>query len=529
MLAACLLAGCYDTAPPPVDPVDPDGAISTVTLEPGTLDPQRGSFPNEVAQMLMVYEPLLSYDPKTLRPVPAAARDLPAVSEDGLTVTFTLREQLLYSDGAPLTAGDFAFAWTRLCDPNVAAEYSFAAYVIAGCEAWNNLDPKRADAAELQRAKAALGVHAPDDTHVVFTLARPAPYFLAVAAMWIGAPVRAADVAAGDSWTQPATYVGNGPFKLVEWVHNERLVFERNDRYRSPAKLKRWTKLVVPEAAVAKMAFAAGELDVAPASREDGAVAAPPGWSFYIGFNTLRPPFDDPEVRLAFARSLDRAAYVRDVLQVPGVPSESLIPAGLPGADLADRTQAFDPVAARAGLAASRYANALPPVTFTYVQRPSTARTAALIKWAIAQWSENLGVTVTEDPVDVRGFGPLVRFPAQQPQLFSLGWVPDYPDPQDLLTTIFHSSSTVTRTRYRSDVFDALVMRADVERDPRLRIDLYQQASRVLTRDAPVAFLYSTEARYLVSPRLRGYVLSAFDKEFGQLTITTMYLAKPGF
>ena len=527
LLVACLLAGCEQAAPPPPDPVDPDGTIATTTPEPETIDPQKGSFAAEVAQMLMVYEPLLTYDPKSLQPVPAAARALPVVSEDGLTVTFTLRDKLTYSDGAPLTAGDFAYAWTRLCDPNTNSEYAFTAYVIAGCEAWNNMDPKRADPDQLQRARDAVGVRATDDLHVAFTLIRPAPYFLAVAALWVGVPTRASDVATGPGWTEPATYIGNGPFTLVEWTHNTRLVFERNARYRAPARLKRWTKLIVTDGAVARQAFANGELDVAPAVKDPGAVAAPPGTSFYIGFNTLRPPFDDPAVRLAFARALDRSAYADAVVDPPAVPAESLIPMGLPGSDPADRTQSFDPVAARMLLASSRYAAGLPPIRFSYLQRSS--RSARLAKWAVAQWAVNLGVAVLDDPISDCGFCQLVKTPQTQPQLFSLGWIPDYPDPQDLLTTIFHSSSRVTRTGYHSDEFDALVARADVERDPSRRIDLYQQAQRVLTHDAPVAFVYSTQLRYLVSSRVLGYTLSAIDWDFGQFSLATMYVAKRRF
>ena len=100
------------------------------------------------------------------------------MSDDALTVTFTLRDGLTYSDGAPVTAADFVYGWTRLCDPNVAGDYAFVGYVIAGCERWNNLDPKRASSSELDAAKRAVGVAAPDTTHVVFTLTRPAPYFL---------------------------------------------------------------------------------------------------------------------------------------------------------------------------------------------------------------------------------------------------------------------------------------------------------------------------------------------------------------
>ncbi len=533
LLVACLLASACLETPPPVpspDPADPNGEITTVAAgEPDTIDPQKESFPSEIAHTMMVFEPLLTFDPKTLQPIPAAARALPVVSDDGLTVTFTLRDGLLYSDGAPVTGADFVDGWKRLCDPNVSGDYAFVGYVITGCGEWNQMDPKRATLEALTAARRAVGVAAPDQMHVLFTLTRPAPYFLAIAALWVGVPVRSFDVATGGAtWTEPATFIGNGPFKLTQWKHNERLVFERNERYRAPAKIKRWTKMLVPDQAVAAAAFRNGELDVAPAGREADAIAAPGPCTFYVGFNTQRAPFDDIAVRTAFARSLDRNAFVRDVLDLPGIPAMSLLPPGVPGSDPADRTQSFDPVAARALLAVSRYAREMPAVRFTYAARTSNQQ-AARVRWAISQWKDNLSVVVTEDPISPGFSGPLVRTPQQVPQLFLLGWCSDYPDPQDWLSTIFHRGSTVTHVGYASVEFDSLTERADVEPDPAKRIDLYKEAQRVLTRDAPVAFLYSSEVRYLVSPRLRGYALTASDWEFGQFTLAAMYVAKPGF
>src|SRR5207253_1485106 len=142
-------------------------------------------------------------------------------------------------------------------------------------------------------------VHAVGDRRIVFTLTKPAPYFLAIAAIWVGVPVRATDVAAGPTWTEPATYIGNGPFKLVQWTHGERMVFERNERYRTAAKLKRWTKMMIPDHGLASAAFANDELDVISAAKGERATASvSTGFSFYLGFNLARPPFDDRDVRM---------------------------------------------------------------------------------------------------------------------------------------------------------------------------------------------------------------------------------------
>ena len=140
---------------------DPNGELNTNTGgEPDTIDPQKESFVNEVAQTMMVFEGLMTYDPKTLKPIPGAAKAQPTISADGLTYTYTLRDGIKYSDGTPVTTKDFAYGFTRLCDPNVAGDYAFTGYVIVGCEAYNNLDPKKATPAELAAAKAKLGITA---------------------------------------------------------------------------------------------------------------------------------------------------------------------------------------------------------------------------------------------------------------------------------------------------------------------------------------------------------------------------------
>ena len=171
--------------------LDPNGEITTNTgSEPDTIDPQKESFVNEVAQTMQVYEALLTFDPKTLKPIAAAAKELPKLSSDGLTYTFTLRDGLKYSDGSPVTAKDFAFGFTRLCDPNVAGEYAFTGYIIVGCEDWSTMDTKKASQAELTAAKGKLGIKVNGDKEISFTLTEKAPYFLSIAALWVGVPVR---------------------------------------------------------------------------------------------------------------------------------------------------------------------------------------------------------------------------------------------------------------------------------------------------------------------------------------------------
>src|SRR2546430_14916604 len=168
--AACTSAPGTTTQPSgAATDIDPNGEVTTNTgSEPDTIDPQKESFVNEVAQTMMVFEGLMRLDAKTLKPIPGSAAKDPDVSSDGLKYTFTLRD-MKYSDGQPVTAKDFAYGFTRLCDPAVEGQYSLTGYVIVGCEAWNNMDTKKATKAELDAAKGKLGIKVVNDKTIEFT------------------------------------------------------------------------------------------------------------------------------------------------------------------------------------------------------------------------------------------------------------------------------------------------------------------------------------------------------------------------
>ena len=519
--------------------IDPNGELNTNTgSEPDTIDPQKESFTNEVGQTMMVFEGLMNLDPKTLRPVPAAAAKDPEVSADGLTYKYTLKDGLKYSDGTAVTPKDFAYGFTRLCDPVTAGEYAFTGYVIVGCEDWNNADPKKATPAEMSALKAKLGIKT-DDKTITFTLTESAPYFNSIAALWVGVPSRESDVTkGGDKWTEPATFIGNGPFKLTEWKHNEKLVFERNDNYRTPTKLKKWTKVMINEGAVAFAAYRNNELDLYGVAAEDLRTVegdadlkaqtkdTPDSCTFYYGFNNKKAPFTDKKVRQAFSKSFDRDAYIKDIQKI-GVTATSFIPPGLPGYDKDDVFQKFDATAAKKLLSESTFAgkDELKTIKFTY---STSARNKTRVEWVQQQWKTNLGIEVALDPVDRTTFSSLVKKAETTPQLFTLGWCADYPDQQDWLTTVFISTSTVTRTGYKNEAFDTLVRAADKEKDPKKRDDTYQQAQRLLSEDAAVAFYYYSAKKYLLKPWVKGITDSALDFEIGIFKLTDIGVTKKG-
>lgn len=529
-----LIAASCDSAPPPPE-VDPEGEIRIVGFEPtpGHLDPQQASFTNEVGEVSLLFDTLLTYDRTGSKLVPALATDLPQVSADGLTYTATIREGLVYSDGKPLVADDFVFAFRHLCDPATASELAYSGYVVEGCERYHA--DADASAEQLGRDRDGVGVTAVDPRHVRFRLAAPATYFPYLLASWVTAPTREDAVAKGSGWTEAGSFVGNGLFTLARWAHRSEMVFERNELHRPRAKLKRIILDLSPGGpAAALAAYQHGALDSLDVPLElKTAVDRDPALTkqvvrmdstctTYFAFNVRRPPFDDATVRLAFAKSIDRDAWVNEQLQGLAVPTTTFVPPTIPGYDPDDDVQRFDPVAARALLRSSRYAETLPAVQLTYAAG-ATAKNA--LQTVVDAWRSSLGVAVALAPVDGTTLANISRQPALLPQLTLQSWCAAYPDPANYLSSVFTSRSTSGRTNYSNAEFDALIGRADTENEPSARTRLYREAQRMLTRDAPAAFVSVGRKMTLVSPRLHGVSLTPLDRAFSQFTLGDVYVA----
>ncbi len=511
--------------------------ITNIGSEPDTIDPQRESFIGEIGVTMRVFEALMTFDLTSHKPIPAAAKDQPTVSADGKTYTYTLRDGLTYSDGSPLTAKDFQYGWERLCDPATAGDYAFTGYIVDGCEAWNIMDPRKDDKAKLDAAHQKLlsSVQVKGD-QITFTLREPAPYFNSIAGIWVGLPVKRDAVAkGGERWTEPPTYIGNGPFVLSEWRHNEKFVFVRNDKYRNPPKVKQWTMVMIPEGQTAFAAYRNDELHLYGVAAEDTrSIAGDPemqkqlvegqgSCTWYVGFNDRKPPFTDRNVRVAFARSFDRDQYVKDIVGGIGKPATSFIPPGFPGHDPDDTFQKYDVAAAKAALAAAS-PDMQPLIKSLKISYASNSRTKTRLEWFQQQWKQNLGVDVALDPVDPTTYTQLVKKPETLPLMFMLGWCADYYDQQDWLTTVFSSKASSASVGYRSKDFDDLVFAADKALDPVKRDDLYKRASRLLSQDAAVAWLYFDQQKILVKPYVKDLHITGLG--FETAVFTDVYVIK---
>jgi oligopeptide transport system substrate-binding protein len=527
------------------DQVDPNAELVTNTgTEPNTIDPHAASFDNEIEQVLSVFEGLMTLDPKNLKPIPAAAAKDADVSADLKTWTFTLRDGLKFSDGTPLTAADFARGFTRTCNPKTAGEYEFVLATIVGCDEWFHMDLKKATPAELDAAKAKLGIKVVDAKTIQFTHKEPVPYFSSIAYLWVGMPVKQESLdKGGDKWTEPAFYIGNGPFILKEWKHNEKFVYEPNPNYRLGApKLKKWTRVMISEAAVSFAAYKNNELDAvgltAPDLRSvegDPTLKAqlldiPRATSSYIGFNVTKPPFNDKTVRQAFSKAFDREDYCKNVVVICQPAKFGFIPPGIPGYDESDTVQKFEPAAGKALLdkATPEAKAALGSIKLTY---SSTAIGKTRAEYIQSNFDKNLGVKLQLDPVDPSAFSGLFKggASANSPQMFTLGWIADFPDQQNWHSTVWGGNGTGVsskRTGYKGDQFNKLTAQADGERDPKKRDDLYIQAGKILSEDAPAVWMYYGAAKSLLKPWVKGVSTSSIDSALGQFKMNEIFIIK---
>src|SRR5688572_24250049 len=382
------------------------------------------------------YEGLTRID-EELQVAPGAAESW-EFSADGKTLTFHLRDRLRYSDGVPVVAADFVYAAERLCSPELDSFSRTLLADVIGCE---ELYAAAGDPAAAEAARAMFGVRALNDQTLEYQFERPALYFLVQASNWSAIPLRQELVEAGGPrwWANPATRIGNGPFRLVEYSAGEpvpRVRYARNEHYwrgrttldelEFPFHFSGWR----PEA---MEAYRRGEVDVVwagetriPALEADPVlsrelVTIPSAGTDYYSFNLHQEPFQDPLVRQAFAYAFARDAYCRQLAYGSCTATLSMIPPGMPGAIETD-AYSFDPEKARQALAASSYGGSedLPEITwYGYQDTPPSEMEG---KWLAEQFRQVLGVELKLVFLPYEELDALYEEPATLPQLYESAW-----------------------------------------------------------------------------------------------------------
>ena len=485
-----------------------DLTINALQGEPDNIDPNRSSFATEAAVIRQVFQPLLRFDSR-LTPQPAAASSYD-VSPDGTVYTFHLRPDGRWSDGQPVTAQQFEYSWKRILDPKLAAEYAsfFVDAGIVGADDWNSGKVPNADG---------VGIRALDDVTLEVRLSHPFGPLPDLAALWVVSPLRSDIVEANPTgWTQdPSTYIGNGPFKMTEWVHQDHISFVPNPQYVANGTwpvptLQRVTFLMVTSGEADYAAYVNGERDwtlvpdsVVPVVRQDSELNAQARQyneltSFWVHVNNAKQPLNDVRIRRALAKAVDRTALIRDIASGVGLPLTSIVPPGMPGAQEGlGQELDFDPAGAQALLAEAGFpgGNGFPTLTYSFATTSANQRRAEFLQ---AQWKQNLNINVQLNSMESKAYQ--AAFKDKNYELAFGGWGADYPDPQDWFNTLFGCKGGNNKYNYCNPTFDGLVAQADSGADLSERVGLYNQAQTILIQDSPVAPLFVRGRMVIIKP-----------------------------
>lgn len=511
-LVVVALAGCQGAAKRPACPPGQVCLEYGNQSDPLTLDPQKANllYESVIISDLMVG---LTTDGPDGSPVPALATRW-ETTPDGLTWTFHLREAV-WSDGVPITAQDFVYAYRRILDPQTAAIYAYMVHVLKNAQAVN----------EGRAAPEALGVRALDDRTLQLTLEHPAPYLLGLLKhnSFFPAP-RHVIARYGDDWVRPGRYVSSGPFTLAAWRLGDRLQVVKNPRFWDAAKVcvDRINYYPTADSVTAERRVARGELDINAtfqSNRLQRLRRTMPGVArthvslatAYLSFNTRDvPALRDIRVRRALSEAIDRDFITGKLLRAGQQPAYSFVPPWTanyaPGPKLRWAAKPFPArqAEARALLAQAGYGPHRP--LKLEIKTAMNSDSMLLMEAVQADWRA-IGVEATI----LQNEGQIL-FAAYRERDFQVGgmqWYADFNDPVTFLGLLKSDTGAQNYGDYDNPAYDALLAAADREPDAAKRAGILARAEQLMLDDEGMAPLYFVVNRNLVSPRVTGWVDNA--------------------
>ncbi len=536
-LAALLLTGCmlassmqaYAEMLPDVEEVSAEDAPLAETQEityvlsnePDGIDP--GITNNSFASIFLVncFEGLATYDTQG-NVVPGTAESWD-ISEDGTVYTFHLREGLKWSDGSPLTANDFVYAYKRVLDPATGGQYvnMLTDYIVGAAELYAGTGSEED-----------LGIKAVDDQTLEITLLQPSSWFIDMLTMWVFDPVQEATITAnGEQWTNSAdTYVCNGPFKITDMNMGEFVELSKNENYwdAENVTLNKITLRYVLDKATGLTAYESGEVDgldsilssdVARLKAEGAGVQTATSFgTTYYNINCSKAPYDNPLVRKALNLAVDRDALINNVLQVDAIPAYNLIGPGyvVDGVDFADGDSTWDlsPTAdveaAQAALAEAGYPNGegFPTMQLSYYSDDNVKK---VVEALAEMFENNLGIEVEISSADWAVFFEDVQ--NGNYEVAAMGWSADYVHPMSFLP-LLKTGDVNNNSFYSNADYDALVEQVRSESDPQKGWDLMKEAEATAMAEYPLLNLYYKSSNYAMKDYVTGYFMNASSSLF---------------
>lgn len=503
LLLSLLVIGCPQWTATPKPPVT-GGVLNLYGIDPLTLDPAVSNDMTSLENIVQLFGGLITLD-DNLRPAPNIAQSW-QISPDGRTYTFHLRRDVKFHDGRGVTAEDFRYSWERAAKPDTGSQ---TAAIYLG----DIVGVKQVVAGATQTIS---GVTVIDDYTLRVQIDSPKVYFLLKLTYPTTFAVDKANVASGGKWWRRPN--GTGPFKLKKWEQNQSLVLERNDLYYGEqAKVDSvvfsfWSGRPMD-------LYETGKIDVAGVdsayihrvSDKRGSfyreLVTVPEMSFtYIGFNATKPPFNDVNIRRAFSQAVDKDKLVALIFEGMVQRADGILPPGMPGFNSNLSGLRYDVNQARKLIAASKYGDVskLPSITLTTSGWGGAI--ASHLEALAHQWRQNLGVEVKIRQLEPERF--MYQLKREKDEMFAMGWVADYPHPQDFLEVLFRTGADVNYGEYSNAEVDALLEKANTETRDDLSLKLYQEAEQKLVDDAACLPLWFGKNYTLIKPYVKGYNMS---------------------
>ena len=481
------------------------GTLVLLGSDPPTLDPHLNSDATSAIYAVEIFGGLMTIDQNL-----AIVGDLAEswdMSPDGTTTTFRLRPGSSFHNGRLVTATDVKWSMERATDP-ITESYNASVFlndIVGVSERLSGLSNNIS------------GITIINDQTLTIKTDAPKAYFLSKLTYPVSSVLDRDNVGTGKGWVLEPN--GTGPFKLAEYRPGELLRLTRFDDYHlGPAILDEVEFLLSGgdgmlmyendeiHATGIGLSLLEGILDPSNALNVE-VVQAPPQFGVdYFGFNTSEPPFDDIKVRQAFNYAIDRQTLATALLQDLVVPASGILPPGFPAYNPDLEGYGYDPQKAGQLLQESRYGEAgeLPRITLT-VPGSFGAAISPSIEAMLAMWEENLGADISVLQTEWAIF--LQDLHQNRFQMFGgLGWIADYPDPENFLDVLFHSESTNNQSEYMNREVDRLLEQARVEQDETVRFQLYHQLEELIVEDAPwVPLWHSNGGHILVKPNVEDF------------------------